>query len=196
MLHTLCEVLSVTIMKLRVTTSYLLASTLCYPAGWLAKCGCLAESLELQFIVKDAGREQAALCASQKEWRSTIELAVAAALEKAAAAAASNSTGGLRIQSCKLLQAGTDCTAILQALPGSTLTSLHMDMGFCCKDVDAEEVEAMMGRLAAVLPSLHQLRQLHLDDMTYFEHEVSYDAVPAGFGALTNLTQLLLPMVR
>jgi hypothetical protein len=156
--------------------------------------------LELQFIVKNAGREQAALCASQKEWRSTIELAIAAALETAAAAAAaaagSNSTGGLRIQSCKLSQAGTDCTAILQALPGSTLTSLHIDMGFCCKDVDAEDVQAMMDRLAAVLPSLHQLRQLHLDDMTYFEHEVSYDAVPAGFGALTNLTQLLLPMVR
>jgi hypothetical protein len=168
-------------------------TTPCPPAGWLAKCGSLAETLELQLLPKGADWKCNTLSASQ---RSATKLAVAAALEKAAAAAGSNSGfGGLRIQSCKLEAAGAECAAILQALPASTLTNLDLDLYFW-KGTDAASICATMDRLAAVLPSLQQLQQLKLQYFTHHQHNIYFDRVLSGFGALTNLTQLDLLEVR
>jgi hypothetical protein len=46
-----------------------------------------------------------------------------------------------------------------------------------------------------VLPALQQLLQLHLQDYDLSEHGFGYDMALSGFGALTKLTQLVLPMV-
>uniref|UniRef100_A0A383VEZ7 Uncharacterized protein n=1 Tax=Tetradesmus obliquus TaxID=3088 RepID=A0A383VEZ7_TETOB len=96
-------------------------------AEWLTKYGHLAGSLELQLLPKDGKRSQQD-CAPGVSQRTFTELAIAAALGKAAAAGSnSGSSHGLCIRSCKLSDAGLDSAAILQALPGSTLTSLDLD---------------------------------------------------------------------
>jgi hypothetical protein len=123
--------------------------------------------------------------------RSTTELAIAEALQKAAAG--SSSSGGLCIRSCRLAGAGLNSAAILQALPGSCLTSLRLDMR--TPVAAASDIHALMGRLAGVLPSLQQLQELHFFDCFYCNHKVAYNAVISGFGALTNLTSLTLPEV-
>jgi hypothetical protein len=120
--------------------------------------------------------------------RLSIELAIAAALEKAAAA------GGMCIRSCKLAGASFDSTAVLQALPGSTLTSLDLDLQTPEK-ATASETQALMGRLSTVLPSLQQLQRLRLHDATFYDHDITWDAVLSGFSALTNLTHVNLPEV-
>jgi hypothetical protein len=52
-----------------------------------------------------------------------------------------------------------------------------------------------MGRLRTVLPSLQQLQWLRLNDATSYDHDISYDPVLSGVGALTDLTYLDLAEV-
>ncbi|WIA19719.1 hypothetical protein OEZ85_005645 [Tetradesmus obliquus] len=156
-------------------------------AEWLTKYGHLAGSLELQLLPKD-GKSSQQDCAPGVSQRTFTELAIAAALGKAAAAGSnSGSSHGLCIRSCKLSDAGLDSAAILQALPGSTLTSLDLDLAISAK----EEATALMDRLSTVLPSLQQLRQLQLE----CDHEITCDAALSGFGTLTSLTCLVLHYV-
>jgi hypothetical protein len=165
---------------------------MCFLAGWLAKCGCLIDSLELQLTPKGATWNNEEPFASQR----SAELVVAAALKKAAAAAArSSSAGNLHIRSCKLVEAGFDCTAVLQALPGNTLINLDLELRFA-DDAHAADIHGVMYRLGKVLPSLQQLQQLQLKDVSLYQHEVACDTVLTGFHALTHLTRLVLPEVR
>ncbi|WIA40002.1 hypothetical protein OEZ86_013428 [Tetradesmus obliquus] len=160
-------------------------------AEWLTKYGHLAGSLELQLLPKD-GKSSQQDCAPGVSQRTLTELAIAAALGKAAAAGSnSGSSHGLCIRSCKLSDAGLDSAAILQALPGSTLTSLDLDLAISSK----EEATALMDRLSTVLPSLQQLRQLQLEDYDFHDHEITCDAALSGFGTLTSLTRLVLHYV-
>jgi hypothetical protein len=122
--------------------------------------------------------------------RSAIELAIAAALEKAAVAAA----GGLHIRSCKLSGASLDITAVLQALPASSLTSLDLSLHLNQVAADSD-IHALMGRLSTALPSLHQLQKLHLLDDSFYDHYIAVGPVLSGFGALTNLECLVLSQV-
>jgi hypothetical protein len=159
-------------------------------AGWLAKCGPLVSSLELQLIPKGVCWRDLPI-ASQ---RSQAELAIAAALETAAAAAA----GGLRICSCKLAHAGLDIGAVLQALPASSLTSLDVELDLvpCIHENGAAaEIQALMTELSTVLPSLQQLLQLRLQYFDFDDRGAAFAPVVSGFGALTNLTHLELSMV-
>lgn len=165
---------------------------MCFPAEWLTKYGHLAGSLELQLLPKD-GKSSQQDCTPGVSQRIFTELAIAAALGKAAAAGSnSGSSHGLCIRSCKLSDAGLDSAAILQALPGSTLTSLDLDLAISAK----EEATALMDRLSTVLPSLQQLRQLQLEDYDFHDHEITCDAALSGFGTLTSLTRLVLHYVR
>lgn len=160
-------------------------SLLCFPVGWLAKCACLVDSLELQLSPSVFG---CTTCPSTSQ-QSATELTYAAALQKAAAAG----PDGLRIRSCKLAGVGLESAAILQALPGSTLTSLELHLRVP-RDEAASGAHALMGRLSKVLPSLQQLHELRLRGCS-FDGAVSYAPVLCGFGALTNLTSLSLPEV-
>jgi hypothetical protein len=153
--------------------------------------------MELQLVVKPSNKHGIINTSQQ----SAAELAIAAAIGEAAVPAegssssssSSSSKGGLCICHCKLAVAGLNSTAILQALPGSCLTSLEMDMNV--SDYTDPEIYATIDRLAVVLPSLQQLRELHLNDNYHFSHMVPYDAVLSGLGALTSLTGLTLPDV-
>jgi hypothetical protein len=147
--------------------------------------------LELQLVGDDVIDEHEVPSSSE---RSAAELAIAAALEKATAAGSSSGSSSLCIRSCKLKGAGLDSTAILQALPGSSLTSLRLDLQMPHK-ADASDIHALMDRLATVLPSLQQLQQLTVYDIAFWTHELAYDRMLSGFSALTNLTSLTLPEV-
>jgi hypothetical protein len=118
------------------------------------------------------------------EQRSEAELAIAAALQAAAAAAGAGAgaagaavgrLGGLRISSCKLTGAGRDSAAILQALPGSTLTSLDSGLKVPYSSpslLPLEEAAATWGGIGSALPRLQQLRELRLDNSGTFFNNV------------------------
>ncbi|WIA40003.1 hypothetical protein OEZ86_013429 [Tetradesmus obliquus] len=117
-------------------------------AGWLAKYGRLAGSLELQLLPEGAFSNRGDTASTSQ--RSATELAIAAALESAAAGSSSSSSssspGGLCLRSCKLSGAGLDCATILQALPGSSLTSLDLQLKLP-DDADDDDIRALIGRI-------------------------------------------------
>jgi hypothetical protein len=135
-------------------------------AEWLAKYGILAGSLELQLTPTQAQKQL--LSPSQQL---STELAVVAALQKAAAAG-SNGQGALCIRACRLAGFNLNTTAVLQALPSSTLSSLDLDL-HVHSGAAAADIYALWGRLATVLPLFQQLQQLRLRNVSFHNPVVS-----------------------
>jgi hypothetical protein len=115
----------------------------------------------------DAAAERAA--AATAALQKSAEVAVAAALRTAAAGSRS---GSLHITSCKMIQAGPDSAAILQAIPASKLTSLEVNYDFWKPRGTPEEMLLSdMLVLGQTIQSLQQLRQLRLS--SDYETEVT-----------------------
>jgi hypothetical protein len=119
------------------------------------------------------------------------QLAIAAALHAAAAAAASQ-PHGLHISSCKLIGAGPDSTAILQALPGSTLTSLDYNT---TEPGEGQGTLALAKKVEEAMAATQQLRQLCISSCGTWV-EVVFNAALQHIIGLTNLTSLTMPTLR
>jgi hypothetical protein len=149
----------------------------CCAAAWLVKRGHLLNELQLDV-------------AQMRSDRAAAEIAVAAALQ---AAAAGSRTGSLHITSCSLFEAGPDSTAILQALPASKLTSLAFNFSVPY-DNPAENTFVSMVVLGHALSSMQQLRQLKLSDNNCMDG-IDMGLALQSMSALTNLTSLTLQEV-
>jgi hypothetical protein len=150
-------------------------------AAWLTKHGHLLSRLDLCM------RQGSFNYPTQHHHQhvAAAELGIAASLR---AAAAGNHPHNLQISSCKLSGAGPDSAAILQALPGSTLTSLeyHTALPWLSNEALADD----FGR---ALAGLQQLRQLNMSSRDTWH---MFGATLRGFGtALTSLTRLSMPLV-
>jgi hypothetical protein len=154
-------------------------------AGWLAKCGCLVSTLELKMLPKPS---KYALSSRLSE-RTAAEQAIATALQAASAAGAATDSGasGLIMRSCKLSNVGLGSAAILQALPGSTLTSLEFNINLA-DATPANAVRALSAELGTALQRLQQLQMLSLSSCGSNERDLGFDLPLRGFGDLTNLT--------
>jgi hypothetical protein len=97
--------------------------------AWISKNGSMLGSLEL--LLPPPTRYQAGLEVAGDS-RAAAEAAIAAALQRAAAAA-----HGLRLRSFKLRTVNWDGSAILQQLPVNSLTSLYLQIDIA-KPFDAE----------------------------------------------------------
>jgi hypothetical protein len=150
----------------------------CCAAVWLAKRGHLLNELRLDL-------------AQMRSDRAAAEIAVAAALQ---AAAAGSRTGSLHITSCNLFEAGPSSTAILQALPASKLTSVAFNFSVPY-DASAEDTIVSMVVLGHALSSLQQLRQLKLSDNNCMDG-IGMGLALQSMSGLTNLTSLTLQEVR
>jgi hypothetical protein len=159
-------------------------------AVWLANHAHLLNSLEL--VLADSNKHDAATNLSPKQ-HAAAKLAIAAGLQEAAAPACGQA-GGLHITSCKIECGQAMSAAILQTLPGSTLTSLHYDI--CIPDyAEREDITAVLRRVGQVLAGLQQLRQLDLQSCFDRCEDLCIGPSLPGFSALTQLTRLRLSQV-
>ncbi|KAF6263782.1 hypothetical protein COO60DRAFT_343418 [Scenedesmus sp. NREL 46B-D3] len=130
-------------------------------AAWLSRHGPLLSKLDQHDKLDSASN-------LSPEQQAAAEQAIAAALREAAAQAAAAAAAaapelgaGLHITSCKMECGQPESANILQALPGSTLTSLTYSIKFP-EGMPAEVVGASIDRVGQALAGLHQLRQMDL----------------------------------
>jgi hypothetical protein len=164
------------------------------PSAWLSKHARLLNQSELTIRDPedyDPDDDDSTLSRGQL---AAAEQAIAAALQQAAENAAPGQSHGLYITSCEIASGGVDSAAILQALPGNTLTSLVYRAALPM--MQQAEVTAALSRIGQALEGLQQLQILELHSrFDCYEEDVCCGPALFGSSAMSQLTRVELGQV-
>jgi hypothetical protein len=165
------------------------------PAAWLSKHARLLNQLDLTITDPEDYDPDDDDSTLSYEQLAAAEQAIAAALQQAASNAAPGQSRGVYVASCEIAYGGTDSAAILQALPGNTLTSLVYRVALPM--MQQADVTAALSRIGEALAGLQQLQKLELHSRFDCNQE-DVCCGPALFGCsgMSQLTRVELGQVR